>query len=188
MTNSGCCHGCIVICDEIYDEIDTASRCLDFISGFISNTANLWRNLTVHHGCSVIYDEIWERHVNIVMDHKVFLVPQADNKPMPVACWWVPTVVALRARMHDTLRDRVLTCKGSFPFWCASCISKSFSNYDGNGIHPPWGKLCVRGRVPSQPKKALSHMVVIPRARTKTICTGAAIRFPEKQRPWMGGC
>jgi hypothetical protein len=72
MTNSGCCHGCIVICDEMYDEIGTTSWCLDFILGFISNTANLWRNLTVRHGCSVIYDEIWKRHVNIVMDHKVF--------------------------------------------------------------------------------------------------------------------
>jgi hypothetical protein len=72
MTKCDCCHGCSVICDEIYDEIDTTSWCLDFISGFISSTANLWQNLTVRHLCSVIYDEIWKRHVNIVMNHKVF--------------------------------------------------------------------------------------------------------------------
>jgi hypothetical protein len=80
MTKSDYCHGCSVICDEIYDEIDTTSWCLDFISGFISNTANLWRNLTVRHGCSVIYDKIWKRHVNIVMDHKVFC---SGRRPSP---------------------------------------------------------------------------------------------------------
>jgi hypothetical protein len=41
------------------------------ISGFISNTVNLWRNLTICHGCSVIYDEIKKRHVNFVIDQRI---------------------------------------------------------------------------------------------------------------------
>jgi hypothetical protein len=64
------------------------SWCLDFLSGLISNTANLWRNLTVRHGCSVIYDEIWKCHVNIVMDHKVFCSVEFPDL-QPVLNWSV---------------------------------------------------------------------------------------------------
>jgi hypothetical protein len=82
MTKFDGCHGSSVICDEIYDEIGRTSSCLDFISGFISSTANLWRNLTVCHGCSVIYDEIKKRHENFVMDQRI-----SCSVPLLVLSW-----------------------------------------------------------------------------------------------------
>jgi hypothetical protein len=71
MTKSDYCHGCSVICDEIFDEIGTTSQCLDSISGFISSAANLWRNMSICHGCSVICDEIRKHHGNFIMDQRI---------------------------------------------------------------------------------------------------------------------
>jgi hypothetical protein len=92
MTKSACCNGCSVICDEIYDEIDTTSWCLDFISGFISSIANLWRNLSVCHGCSVICDEIRKRHGNFDMDQMISCsdmggIYTRNNPPSLVWIW-----------------------------------------------------------------------------------------------------